>query len=284
MELKRNDNDTKKVWGGSKLEKTPGYTVKNLQTDLTAVGVYSDVKNGNFGKNTERGLKIFQWCIKNSTTIIKNKANLAYMLKPTIKVDGKLNSATLTALKDWVKNQYTVTGDLVRVNSDNLPNIDLGPGFKHIGKPIVTSKEIVISKAAYKMLKLMSDAAKTLKVTIKINQALRLHGVKVTGSVVPPASKSQHLIGHAIDCNIVDGTSWNSSKDFKKKQQTENAKKFIKAMKLKSYRWGGNFSNVDSPHFDSQVNADTFDYDAKFYLNQKQLSSGAPIEKQLITK
>ena len=120
--------------------------------------------------------------------------------------------------------------------------------------------------------------------TIKINQALRLHGVEVTGSVVPPASKSQHLIGHAIDCNIVDGKSWNSSKDFKKKLQTENAKKFIKAMKLKSYRWGGNFSKVDSPHFDSQLNADTFDYDAKFYLNQKQLSSGAPIEKQLITK
>lgn len=183
-----------------------------------------------------------------------------------------------------VTNKYTATGDLVRVPTESLSNIELGPFFKHIGKPIVSSSEIIISKPAFKLIKEMNAIAKKLKLTIKINQGLRVHGVKVKGAVVTPATKSQHLIGHAIDCNIIDGKSWNSSKDFKAKKQTENAKKFIKEMKKKSFRWGGNFSDVDTPHFDSLLNSDLFDYDVKFFLNQMQLSSGAPIEKQIITK
>ena len=63
--------------------------------------------------------------------------------------------------------------------------------------------------------------------TIKVNQAFRQHGVKVTGAVVTPASKSQHLIGHALDCNMVDGTSWNKSADFIAKKETQNAKDII---------------------------------------------------------
>jgi len=156
--------------------------------------------------------------------------------------------------------------------------------FKNIGKPIVANNELVISKAAAGMIKLMNTSAKNLKIKMMINQALRIHGVKVTGSVVPPATKSQHLIGHAIDCNVVDGKSWNSSSDFKKKKQTANADKFIKLMKKGLFRWGGNFSNIDTPHFDKQLNANLFAYDAKLFLNQKQISSGEPIEKHLITK
>ncbi len=43
-------------------------------------------------------------------------------------------------------------------------------------------------------------------------------------------------------------------------------------MKAGLFRWGGNFSNVDTPHFDKQLSANSFDYDAKFFINQKQLS------------
>ncbi len=281
-ELKRGDNDKRSTWGGSKQTTAPAYTVRLLQTDLKIVGVYSDTIDGGFGKNTEHALKIFQWCVKNSNTIVKNNALIAYTPSPTTALTGKYDPPTATKLNNWVTNKYKVTGDLVRISTPSLSNIELGTAFKHIGKPIVNKSDFVISKSAFQMIQLMNTTAKSLKLIIYINQALRLHGVKVTGSVVPPASKSQHLIGHAIDCNIVDGGSWNSSKDFKKKKQTANADNFIKAIKKGFYRWGGDFSNTDTPHFDKQLNANTFDYDAKFFLNQKQLSSGDPIEKQLI--
>lgn len=130
----------------------------------------------------------------------------------------------------------------------------------------------------------MNDSAKELGLSIKVNQAFRIHGVKVTGSVVPPATKSQHLIGHAIDCNIVDGDKWNTSSDFKNNKQTSKAEKFIKAVTKGGFRWGGNFVQKDSPHFDKQLIANSFDYEAKFFLNQDQLSSGAPIEKHHVTQ
>ncbi|MCW8935350.1 MAG: M15 family metallopeptidase [Gammaproteobacteria bacterium] len=280
--LKRGDNDDRNVWGGSKQTTSPAYTVRLLQADLKAIGVYSDTIDGGFGKNTERAVKIFQWCLKNSIQVVKNSALITYTPTPTTMLSGKHDSSTATKLSNWITNKYLVTGDLVRISTPNLSNIELSSGFKHIGKPIVSKTELVISKAAFPLIQLMNKSANSLKLTIYINQALRLHGVKVTGSVVPPASKSQHLIGHAIDCNIVDGSSWNTSKDFKKKNQTANADKFIKAIKKGLYRWGGDFSQIDTPHFDKQLNANTFDYDAKFFLNQKQLSSGDPIEKQLI--
>ena len=207
MDLRRGDNDNKKIWGGSKQATAPVYTVKQLQTDLQAVGVYSDAIDGDFGRNTERALKIYQWCARNSIKVIQNKILSAYTPKSDLKVSGELDNSTHTILTSWVTNKYVVTGDLIRVSCSNLSNIELGPGFKHIGKPIVNATEFVVSKAAFNMIKLMNETAKNLKITIIINQALRIHGVKVTGSVVPPATKSQHLIGHAIDCNIVDGSS-----------------------------------------------------------------------------
>lgn len=281
--LKRGDNDGKNIWGGSKLAAAPAYTVRLLQTDLKAVGVYSDNIDGGFGKNTERALKIYQWCLKSSIKVIKNSSLTTYTPTPGLIVTGEYDSTTETKLKNWITNKYIVTGDLVRVSTTRLSNIDLSPAFKHIGTPIVLNTEFVVSKPAYSMIKLMNETATKLKITIMVNQALRIHGVKVTGSVVPPATKSQHLIGHAIDCNIVDGSSWNTSGDFKKKKQTANADKFIKTIKKGLFRWGGDFSHVDTPHFDKQLNANSFDYEAKFFLNQKQLSSGDPIEKQLIT-
>jgi len=283
-ELKRGDNDKKKTWGGSKQEAEPEYTVEDLQANLNSVEVYSNKIDGDFGPKTERALKIYQWVVHNSKNAIKNSAIVTLTPKLNVSVTGKLDSTTYKTLQNWVNNKYLVTGDLVRISSSDMSNIELGPSFKVIGKPVTSNGEFVVSKAVVKMIKLMNKTAKSLKITIKVNQVLRVHGVKVTGSVVPPATKSQHLIGHAIDCNIVDGGNWNTSKNFSKKQQTDNAKKFIKKMKENSYRWGGYFSKTDTPHFDKQLVSSLFDYDVKFFLNQKQISSGEPIEKEIIPK
>ncbi len=279
VELKRGDNDASKKWGGNLLKKTPDYTVKDLQKDLKAVGTFTDIENGIFGPKTENALKIFQWVCANFDKCVKNKTAVVRVKKASILANGVLNKATNGELKIWVKNSQAVTGDLIRVPFSDLTNIEAGASFKKLSSIKVLKDEIVISKEAKKLLKDLNESAKNKSVTIKINQAFREHGIKVTGAVVPPASKSQHLIGHALDCNIVDGASWNNSSDFKNKKQTQNAKDIVKNLKKVGYRWGGDFIPVDTPHFDSKVDSAIFAYDAKFFLNQRMISEGHDISK-----
>lgn len=282
IELKRGDNDGKSIWGGMKKSQSPAFTVTVLQTLLDAVGIYSGKIDGKFGSNTERAVKIFQWCLSKSVHVVKKGILTTYIPTPSILITGKCDNTTQSKLEYWVKNNYIATGDLVRVSSASLSNIKLNPTFSHIGKPVVSNNEFVISRSLIPMLKLMNNTAKKLNVIISINQTLRILGHKVNGSVVTPATKSQHYIGHAIDCNIVDGSNWNTSSDFKNKKETKNADAFIRIMKKAKYRWGGDFSRTDPPHFDKQLNANTIGYDAEFFLNQKQITSGDPIEKSII--
>jgi len=283
LQLRRGDSDSRKIWGGVKQTTTPAYTVKNLQTDLKSVGVYTEKVDGGFGKISENALKFFQWVLVNSDAAVKNKTLIKQIAIPKLIVSGRLDPVTASHLQTWIKNKLSATGDLVRVDTTKLSNISLGHGFKHIAKPRVKKTDLVISTEALGMVKLMNETAAKLGLSIMINQAFRLNNVKVSGAVVPPATKSQHLIGHAIDCNIVDGDTWNNSRDFKKHRQTADAEKFIARMKKASHRWGGDFGRVDTPHFDKQLDASSFSYDAKFYLNQKQIVSGAPIELQTIS-
>jgi len=282
MILKRGDNDKKSIWGGQKQNQAPVQTVVDLQTKLNAIGVYSGKIDGVFGSQTERAVKIFQWCLSNSVHVMKKGVLSVYSPTPSILATGKYDQTTQNKLEFWVKNNFVVTGNLVRITATSLSNIELNTNFTHIGQPVVGKTEFVISRSLIPMIKLMNSTAKSLKLKISVNQTLRILGHKVKGSVVTPATKSQHYIGHAIDCNIVDGNSWNTSSDFKNKKETKNADAFIRVMKKAKYRWGGDFTRTDTPHFDFQLNANTFNYDAEFFLNQKQISSGEPIEKSII--
>jgi len=281
--LKKGDRDESKKWGGKILPNAPIYTVSRLQKDLKAVGVFAYKVDGDFGTKTEKALKIFQWVCANSLASIKSGVRTARNKNVSVILNGMLDLASYNELTAWVDKKQIVTGDLIQIPFTSLSNIEASSGFKKIDSPKVTKKEIVISKDALTLLKEMNKQAKINKLTIKVNQALRLSNVKVTGAVVTPATKSQHLIGHAIDCNLVDGNNWNNSTTFKQQKETINAKEFIKAIKAASpsYRWGGNFNTVDTPHFDTQLNASSFDYDAKFFLNQRMISEKQeiPIEK-----
>ncbi len=283
-ELQKNDNDKKKTWGGTSSGEAPSYTVKNLQTDLKKVGVYTASVDGDFGNMTLKSLKIFQWNCANVKACLKNKSRIPRIQNSSIGITGKLNKASYDELQSWIRASQSVTGDLVRIAFSDFSNIEASSNFKKIVSASVNKDEIVVSSEALQLLKDMNKHAKSKSVTIKINQAFRVHGVKVTGSVVTPATKSQHLIGHAIDCNIVDGGNWNNSLAFKNNKATDNAKKLIKELKKSGYRWGGDFSKADSPHFDKKLVPTEFSYDAKFFLNQRMVSEGHSIHKELIVK
>jgi len=269
--LKKGDNDKKKIWSGKHHTTTGNYVVL-LQTVLKNIGVYLAKIDGDFGKKTHDAVKRFQWNAKNITSRIKSKIITQVSKTFTDKIDGVVGNNSKKELVIWNDKQYNVTGDLVRVKENKFSNLELGDGFKIIGHPTINSGELVVSSVMVTLLKHANEKAKELSLNINLNQTMRVNGIKVTSAVVTPASKSQHLIGHAIDCNIVDGDNWNTSKTFKDKKESENAKKFITYMKEKGMRWGGNFSNVDTPHFDKQVLSSSFDYDCKYFFNQRMIS------------
>jgi len=280
--LKIGDNDSRVGSGKKSSPKSPIYNVTRLQTDLKSVGVFPYKADGVFGPNTQKSLKIFQWACANIPASIKNKARISRLKTPSVFVNGKLDKVTMDELALWVTNKQVTTGDLIRVAFSSLSAVEAGSGFKKIGTSNTMKGDLIISKAALSLIKKINKEAIEKKITIKINQAFRVSGVKVTGAVVTPASKSQHLIGHAIDCNIVDGANWNNSTNFKNKTETENAKKIIKSLKASGYRWGGDFKPVDTPHFDKQLLSSHFAYDAKFYLNQRMLAMRHNIPKVTI--
>jgi hypothetical protein len=279
MELQRGDNDNAAIWGGESAVRAPEFTVMALQSRLHSIGLYLDSLDGIFGPNTEKALKIFQWCLKHAVYVMKEDMQADYSPTVGTELNGRCGSSTRSMLETWFENQYIATGDLVRVSTAELSNIQLSPMFSQIGGPVVDRGEFLIARAAAPMIGHMNAFASELDLVVSINQSLRILGSEVRGAVVKPATRSQHYIGHAIDCNLVDGDNWNTTSDFRNKTQTANADRFILAMRNAGYRWGGDFSRTDPPHFDSQLNPQSFDYDAKVFLNQKQISAGEPIEK-----
>ncbi len=117
----------------------------------------------------------------------------------------------------------------MRINKSQFSKIEAGSASRKIKHLHINDGEII------KYLKSADSTTKALSLNIVINQATKVNGQKVTGAVVPPEKTSQHLIGHAIDCNIVDGGSWNNSQIFTNGKETENAKKFIATMKKEGF-------------------------------------------------
>ncbi len=282
IRLKHGDNDNNSKWGGNILSTTPDYAIKELQSDLKAVGTYTVSINGIFGPKTEKALKLFQWVLKNMGHCLKDNKISSRIKNPSILISGSLDENTKSELISWRSTNKIVTGDLVRIQFSDLSNCEASPNFKKTSSSKVLEGEMVISKGALALIKNINSFAKNKSITIKINQTFRENKLKVTGAVVSPAQKSQHLIGHALDCNIVDGDNWNNSTTFKNKEETDNAKGLISAMKNLEYRWGGDFTPIDTPHFDLKIDHNTFDYEAKYFFNQRMISLSQEIRKEKI--
>lgn len=98
------------------------------------------------------------------------------------------------------------------------------------------------------------DYAKTFNLKIWATSSTRSLDNQVRGAIVPPASKSCHHIGHAIDMNIqFEGKLYNS-----KKLKRSNLNKLPQAIgdfisvirEDDGLRWGGDFNTEDPVHID----------------------------------
>ena len=97
----------------------------------------------------------------------------------------------------------------------------------------------------------MNEIAQKYNITVHVNSSYRADA-NVKGAIVKPATHSNHMIGHAIDCNLMHaGKLYNSQL-----MQTDNGiiRQFINDLKAHGIRWGGDFGKPDPVHFDDGLN------------------------------
>jgi hypothetical protein len=136
---------------------------------------------------------------------------------------------------------------------------------------------VVVHKDFVASMEAINDAAADAGVLFQVNQTMRVAGVPVGGAVVTPATNSQHLIGNAVDFNILQqGKPIHSSK-MKWADLPQEAKDFITAVKDAGLRWGGDWQKRDPIHFDSFVDPKGPDFKILYFLNQRTIQRRQPI-------
>jgi len=140
-------------------------------------------------------------------------------------------------------------------------------GSQFIGKPVLADIEFIPH------LEKINEFAATNRLNIFITSATRPWGIPVEGAVFPPASMSNHMIGHAIDMNIRIGEKlFNSDalRDFESLPPAIQA--FITAIRNHPVlRWGGDFG--DPVHIDDGLNIRSPDiWREKFPIIQSELT------------
>jgi len=97
----------------------------------------------------------------------------------------------------------------------------------------------------------INEIAQKYNITVNINSSYRVDA-NVQGAIVKPATHSNHMIGHAIDCNLeYQGNLYNSTL---MQSDTGIVRQFIDELKTNGIRWGGDFGKPDPVHFDDGLN------------------------------
>jgi hypothetical protein len=265
--LRLGDSDIDQRWGGQSWPGFAGTPVFSLQSALVAVGTFAKA-GGGFGLETQNALKRFQWYREKMRVRLKvapgagPSSGVITPCSAFVSVTPGICDQNLAAdLLEWQTGNFLTTTPLARLSTKNLSNVHLSEQFTTLDYPSAQPGEILLHpRFAAGVAGVFNDEASRANVHLKINQAFRRADVPPAGAVVAPATKSQHLVGHAVDLNIVDGETINTAGMFLAKKATAAALAFIQAVKAKGYRWGGDFSNVDPVHFDDLLDPDGEDY------------------------
>jgi peptidoglycan hydrolase-like protein with peptidoglycan-binding domain len=277
MTLQNGDNDAQRRWGGSVRPAMTGNPVRELQDALIALGTLTVQANGLFGPHTQEALRRFQWYLTN----IPNRLHLQPGSQPAsgtifsyppaaAGIPGICNATIAAQILSWRMGNFVTTTPLVRLNIKPISNVELGVNFHPLNYPGAQSDEILVhADFAAGVSGILNGEAEKLFVLLDINQAFRRQNVPPSGAVVTPATRSLHLIGHAVDLNILDDDKMNTSQMFLSGTQTANATKFVAAAKAGGLRWGGDFHNPgpDPVHFDDH-SMSSMDYDMNFFFAQ----------------
>lgn len=127
------------------------------------------------------------------------------------------------------------------------------------------------------VLEKINGYAEEANVFIHVTSSFRTSS-NVGGAIVKPATRSNHMAGHAIDMNVIydNGTkAANSAVLGKYPNVPEPVKRFLKSVIDDPHlRWGGNFSERDPVHIDDHLNADMALWDKRYQAMQKAVQLG----------
>jgi hypothetical protein len=144
----------------------------------------------------------------------------------------------------------------------NLTNYKASNIVGYKNKPVVVDADFVPT------MNLINSYAVKNNVQIYITSSYRNSNNNLKKVVAKPAAMSNHLIGHAIDMNIVYNGKWYDSKLIKKsnlKNLPSNVKNFLNEIRHTSnIRWGGDFKAQDPVHIDDHYNKSTPNWTVKF--------------------
>ncbi|CAK8683556.1 unnamed protein product [Clavelina lepadiformis] len=99
----------------------------------------------------------------------------------------------------------------------------------------------------------MNTYARQCGVTVWVTHAFRDENESLGGTVVPPATTSNHLVGHAIDMNLDTSSGWCNG-DCLYAGYNSDAECFIQKVMNSGLRWGGVWSPSDPVHIDDGLN------------------------------
>lgn len=126
-------------------------------------------------------------------------------------------------------------------------------------------------------LESINRAAKDTGITVRINQTFRVAGIAPRGAVVPPATKSQHLIGRAVDGNFLSGKTVATAALMRAGKESKSVDDFIEAVKAAGLRWGGDFKAKDPIHFDDPLASESEDYAMHYFFCQRSYRNQHPM-------
>lgn len=134
-------------------------------------------------------------------------------------------------------------------------------GSRFIGAPVTADSEFV--PALQRMNAYASDAGVLLDVQSSYRET-----TNVSNAIVPPARMSNHLVGHAVDINVLFGEKMSrrcNSRCLAKTPLPAGVAEFISAVEGDGLlRWGGRFATRDPVHIDDHFNSDPLRWNRRF--------------------
>ena len=200
---------------------------------------------------------------------------IAYAKDNGIESDGDLLTRPLIDLmiKDINAFYGKSWSDLAANNlpADKSPLI-LFQGSRFQGSPCRADVEFLPA------LEKINSLAEQADVYIYVTSSFRTSS-NVGGAIVKPATRSNHMAGHAIDMNLVYDNkkrSANSVELGKFPAVAEPVRRFIKSIiDEPGLRWGGQFSDRDPVHIDDGLNGDMARWDKRYQAMQKAVQLGS---------
>lgn len=115
--------------------------------------------------------------------------------------------------------------------------------------------KIMVEEGFVKKLDTVNALAVKHGLIVWVTNSCRIGDVKLSGTIVTPASMSNHKVGHAIDMNLQDikTKEWFNTSKMRDGAGKDNV--FLLEVDLdSSLRWGGKFTKKDEVHIDDGLN------------------------------